>query len=113
MPINDIILAAIGILATLAFALVLAPVFVWGRRRFFVKDEPEQDKKAEGMLDPKLVAKEAVRGIVPVDDADQGPAAATAQGPVTSDPSLEERVVRIVSWAFLMAVAVFAAASGL
>ena len=114
MALSDIILAAIGILATLAFALVLAPVFVWGRRRFFLKSEPEQEKKAEGMLDPKLIAKEAVRGIVPADDSDQGaPAAATAQGAVTSDPSLEERVVRIVSWAFLMAVAVFAAASGL
>jgi diguanylate cyclase (GGDEF)-like protein len=113
MALSDIIVAAIGILATVAFALVLAPVFVWARRRFFVKGEPEQEKKAEGMLDPKLIAKEAVRAIVPADEADQGPAPTMGQGPVTSDPSLEERVVRIVSWAFLMAVAVFAAASGL
>ena len=40
MALSDIILAAIGILATLAFALLLAPVFVWGRRRFFIKGEP-------------------------------------------------------------------------
>ncbi len=32
---------------------------------------------------------------------------------MTDDPTLEDRVIRIVSWAFLMAVAVFAAASGL
>lgn len=31
---------------------------------------------------------------------------------LTTDPTLEDRVIRIVSWAFLMAVAVFAAASG-
>src|SRR4030095_2412164 len=31
----------------------------------------------------------------------------------TADPTLESRVIRIVSWAFLMAVAVFAAGSGL
>jgi diguanylate cyclase (GGDEF)-like protein len=31
---------------------------------------------------------------------------------VASDPTLESRIIRIVSWAFLMAVAVFAAASG-
>jgi diguanylate cyclase (GGDEF)-like protein len=36
-----------------------------------------------------------------------GPLASAA-----SDPTLENRVIRIVSWAFLMAVAVFAAASG-
>jgi diguanylate cyclase (GGDEF)-like protein len=33
--------------------------------------------------------------------------------PAASDPTLENRVIRIVSWAFLMAVAVFAAASGM
>ncbi|HEY4227994.1 MAG TPA: GGDEF domain-containing protein [Candidatus Limnocylindrales bacterium] len=113
MPVNDIILAAIGILATVAFALVLAPVFVWARRRFFNKAAPEPETRTEGMLDPKLIANEvAVRNPAPPDDGDAGPGTAAA-GSVTSDPSLEERVVRIVSWAFLMAVAVFAAASGL
>jgi len=114
MPVNDIILAAIGILATVAFALVLAPVFVWARRRFFNKVEPEPETRTEGMLDPKLIANEvSVRNPLPGDDGDTGPGTAAAAASVTGDPSLEERVVRIVSWAFLMAVAVFAAASGL
>jgi diguanylate cyclase (GGDEF)-like protein len=112
MPLTEIILVAIGVLATFAFGLALAPVFVWGRRRFFNKGEPAPETRTEGTLDPKLITNEiVVRNAPPQDDADA--AAAAAPGPVTSDPSLEERVVRIVSWAFLMAVAVFAAASGL
>jgi diguanylate cyclase (GGDEF)-like protein len=112
MPLSDLILAAIGILATIAFALVLAPVFVWARRRFFNKGEQEQrETRTEGTLDPKLVANElVVRATTPQDEPD--PAAAATAAPTTGDPSLEERVVRIVSWAFLMAIAVFAAASG-
>ncbi|HYK96574.1 MAG TPA: GGDEF domain-containing protein [Candidatus Dormibacteraeota bacterium] len=114
MPLSDIILAAIGILATVAVALLLAPMFVWARRRFFTRDDPAQETKPEGMLDPKLITNEMiVRTAPPADDGAAATAAAAAAGPVTSDPSLEERVVRIVSWAFLMAVAVFAAASGL
>jgi diguanylate cyclase (GGDEF)-like protein len=113
MPLSDIILAAIGILATFAFALALAPVFVWGRRRFFSKGEQAPETTTEDTLDPKLITNEImVRNGPPGDDTDAA-AANAAPGPVTSDPSLEERVVRIVSWAFLMAVAVFAAASGL
>jgi diguanylate cyclase (GGDEF)-like protein len=114
MPLSDIILAAIGILATLAIGLLLAPVFVWGRRRFFNQGETAPETRTEGMLDPKLVATElVVRNGPQADDGDANTAAPAAAGSVTSDPSLEERVVRIVSWAFLMAVAVFAAASGL
>jgi diguanylate cyclase (GGDEF)-like protein len=51
------------------------------------------------------------RALMPVADHPEplltGPLAQAA-----SDPSLESRVIRIVSWAFLMAVAVFAAVSG-
>ena len=62
-------------------------------------------------------AKPGSRALVPVAEqperAEQhepiltGPLAQAA-----SDPTLESRIIRIVSWAFLMAVAVFAAASG-
>ena len=112
MPLSQLILAAIGILATVAFALVLAPLFVWGRRRFFMKPEQAAEARTEGMLDPKLIANEmVVRATTPQDEPD--PAAAATAAPATGEGSIEERVVRIVSWAFLMAVAVFAAASGL
>ena len=109
MPsISDIVLAAIAILATLAFALALAPTFVWLRRR--MAGPGEQEKRTEGSLDPKAIERELGARPAPtaVDEA-----ADEAAGAPTADPTLEDRIIRIVSWAFLMAVAVFAAASGL
>ena len=110
---SDIVLAAIAILATLAFALLLAPSFLWVRRRLSSATQ-ERETRTQGMLDPKAIANEAAQrtGALPVaDDADDG--ASGQLGSAATDPSLEERVIRIVSWAFLMAVAVFAAASGI
>src|SRR5262245_2156528 len=109
-PLADIVLAAIAILATLAFALLLAPAFVWVRRRLTRGAEAEREVR-EGALDPDRIARETggrataaatVEEQEPAPDADH----------MTPDPTLEDRVIRIVSWAFLMAVAVFAAASG-
>jgi diguanylate cyclase (GGDEF)-like protein len=114
MPtISEIVLVAIGILATLAFALLLAPTFVWVRRRFIGRNEPEQETKTEGMLDPKAVANEVAVRAVGAPNDEGGAEMPGPLGPVTADPHLEDRIIRIVSWAFLMAVAVFAAASGL
>jgi diguanylate cyclase len=112
MPLSEIVLAAIAILATLAFALLLAPTFVWIRRRFAAKGEAEQEMRSEGMLDPKAVTTEVASrtAVTPAPDVD---APAPGLDSVAGDPSLEDRVIRIVSWAFLMAVAVFAASSGL
>lgn len=109
---SEIVLGAIAILAVTAVALLIAPTFVWIRRRMAGPDE-QREQKTEGTLDPKAIAREMIaRTPAPTDDhADD--AAATATGPVTADPNLEDRIIRIVSWAFLMAVAVFAAASGL
>ena len=68
------------------------------------------------MADPEAGVGDAAenntsRALMPVADHPEplltGPLAQAA-----SDPSLESRVIRIVSWAFLMAVAVFAAVSG-
>lgn len=109
---SDIVLAAIGILASIAFALLLAPTFVWVRRWMAGRGGLEQEPGTEGTLDPKAVARElAGRAAVAADDESAEPA--VALGPAAADPNLEDRIVRIVSWAFLMAVAVFAAASGL
>ena len=114
MPtLSEIVLAAIAILAILAFGLLLAPTFVWLRRRFASKGEAEQEMRSEGMLDPKAVSTEVVNrtAVTPAADLDQAPQPGLDS--VAGDPTLEDRVIRIVSWAFLMAVAVFAAASGL
>jgi diguanylate cyclase (GGDEF)-like protein len=116
MPtISELVLAAIAILAILAFALLLAPTFVWVRRRLTSRAEQAREARTDAVLDPKAIEREATaRAAVPVAFEEQEPAPAPALDPLTrQDPTLEERVVRIVSWAFLMAVAVFAAASGI
>jgi len=111
MPISDIVIAAIAVLATVAFALALAPTFLWVRRRIAGPGEQAREARAEGMLDPKAIERElgARSGTTAVDEPVGDAAAATP----AADPTLEDRIIRIVSWAFLMAVAVFAAASGL
>jgi diguanylate cyclase (GGDEF)-like protein len=109
-PISELVLAAIAILAILAFALLLAPTFVWVRRRFTGR-AAQKEIRSEGMLDPKAIANDAAtRPAMPTMDEPEQPAPGV--DPVAQDPTLEDRVIRIVSWAFLMAVAVFAAASG-
>ena len=110
MPsISELVLLAIAILAIAAFALLLAPTFVWVRRRF---DQSEKDVPAADSADSKALVTESVArsANLPGDDREFSPGADRSQ--VTEDPTLEDRVIRIVSWAFLMSVAVFAAASG-
>jgi len=110
MPaLSDIVLAAIAILATIAIVLAIAPTFVFVRRRLAARNEPAREAKSEGMLDPKAIERELAGrgGPTTVDEPDEDVGAPAA------DPAIEDRIIRIVSWAFLMAVAVFAAASGL
>jgi diguanylate cyclase (GGDEF)-like protein len=107
---SEIVLAAIALLAIVAFALLLAPTFVWVRHRFASRAE-EKEQRAEGMLDSKaIVTESAARSLVPTSEVETPHV--PEDSPLRPDPSLEDRVIRIVSWAFLMAVAVFAAASG-
>lgn len=110
MPISDIVVAAIALLATVAFALALAPTFLWVRRRMAGPGEQARELRTEGSLDPRAIERElgGRAGATMVDEP-----ATEAAGGTTADPTLEDRIIRIVSWAFLMAVAVFAAASGL
>jgi diguanylate cyclase (GGDEF)-like protein len=112
MPsLQELVLAAIAILAISAFALLLGPTFVWARRRMRANGE-EKESRAELALEPSAIANDAVARarVTPLDDPDIATAANASQ--LAQDPTLEDRVVRMVSWAFLMAVAVFAAASG-
>lgn len=116
MPaIADLILALIGVLGVLAIGLFIGPT-LWASRRFFRRGEGEREASVEGMADSDAIPNDASArarstALVPVTEGD--PVLPTGPlGPVTADPTLEDRVIRIVSWAFLMAVAVFAAASG-
>src|SRR5215212_495291 len=109
---SDLVLGAIAILAIVAFALLLAPTFVWVRRRMSARAE-EKEIRSEGMLDPNAIANESTARSVMVAPEPREADVPDVDTSVASDPTLEDRVIRIVSWAFLMAVAVFAAASGI
>src|SRR5262249_47943985 len=104
-----------------ALGLIAAPAFAWAGRRF--------SSQAQGQVSTSQVtgpgagaedagAKAVSRALVPVAELPEAfeqhePILTGPLAPAASDPTPENRVIRIVSWAFLMAVAVFAAASGL
>jgi diguanylate cyclase (GGDEF)-like protein len=115
MPsVSELVILAIAILSIVAFALLLAPSFVWVRRRTSSSTVQDKEEPAEGMADPKGNPSETSRALVVSPDDEDLDLPLTPDAPqVKPDPNLEDRVVRVVSWAFLMAVAVFAAASGL
>ena len=115
MPsVSELVVLAIAILSIVAFALLLAPSFVWIRRRFSDSAGQAREATAEGMAESKGGSAETSRALVVTTDDEDPELPMTPDAPqVRPDPNLEDRVVRVVSWAFLMAVAVFAAASGI
>jgi diguanylate cyclase (GGDEF)-like protein len=116
MPASELVLLTIGSLAVIAAGLLAAPTLGWVRRKVRGGGSRVRGTGAEDMHEPGANAGDASansgpRALMPVADHPEplltGPLAQAA-----SDPTLESRVIRIVSWAFLMTVAVFAAASG-
>jgi diguanylate cyclase (GGDEF)-like protein len=111
--VSELVVITIAILSIVAFAILLGPSFVWLRRRISSRAEQGREASAEGMADPTGNSGEGgSRALVVADDDPELPPAHELPQ-VAEDPHLEDRVIRVVSWAFLMAVAVFAAASGL
>jgi diguanylate cyclase (GGDEF)-like protein len=117
MPtLSEIALGVIVILVTVAFVILLAPAFGPVLRALRGNDS-DVEAKTDGMGESQggengAAAKVASRALVPVVE-DAAPVLTGALAPAAADPTLESRVIRIVSWAFLMAVAVFVAGSGI
>jgi len=120
MPaVSDIALAAIVILVLLALVVLLAPAVGPVRRALRNDDEWDDDWDVAATTDrmgephrPATDGAAASKALVPVVDEAE-PILTGPLAPAAADPSVESRVIRIVSWAFLMTVAVFAAASGI
>jgi diguanylate cyclase (GGDEF)-like protein len=93
-------------------------MLAWARGRLFGQAQGQEGTtqvadRGAGADDAGATA--GSRALVPVADRpepEHEPILTGPLAPAASDPTLENRVIRIVSWAFLMAVAVFAAASG-
>jgi diguanylate cyclase (GGDEF)-like protein len=116
VTITDVILGIVVVLALVALALLLAPLAEWARKRLARPAGTSFEPRTEATLDSQAIANEvaakASKAVIPVDD-EPPPVLTGPLAPAAQDSSLEGRVIRIVSWAFLMAVAVFAAASGI
>lgn len=111
---SEIVLGAIAVLGLTAVALLVAPAVGWVRRRMTNTNEGHQELRTEDTLDPKAIGRELViRAAANTDEAGNGLEPPLPLAQVAADPTLEDRLIRMVSWAFLMAVAVFAAASNL
>jgi diguanylate cyclase (GGDEF)-like protein len=114
MPTSELVLLTVGFLAIVAVALLAAPTWGWVRRQLM--GGGQRGNGAEGMAEPRASTNDAgaagSRALMPFADHPE-PDLTGPFAPAASDPTLENRVIRIVSWAFLMAVAVFAAASGM
>jgi diguanylate cyclase (GGDEF)-like protein len=117
MPSSELVLLTVAGLAVIALGLLAAPTLAWARRQ--VIDQADgRGGSTIAMADPgagmdDAGGKAGSRALVPVAERLDGdePLLTGPLAPAASDPTLESRVIRIVSWAFLMAVAVFAAAS--
>jgi len=106
---SQLLLAVIGILAVIAMALSIGPLFVWLRIMLFGRGEsaarPVDPDPAIELRPIPLGATNGVKDHAGADEEGTGI-------PLVSRAAEHERTIRIVSWAFLMAVAIFAAASG-
>jgi diguanylate cyclase (GGDEF)-like protein len=110
MPsVSELVLSAIAILTVAALVVLLAPTFGWVGRRYLGGDDRADGFNGAGGTD--AAGGNGNRALVPaLEHPEPGPTGPLATA--ATDPTVEGRVLRIVSWAFLMAVAVFAAASG-
>ena len=121
MPSSELMLLTIGSLAVIALGLIAVPTLAWARRRlsFQAQGQVGTSQVAEpGAGAEDAGARAGTRALVPVAEQPERPEQhepilTGPLAPAAADPTLENRVIRIVSWAFLMAVAVFAAASGI
>jgi len=110
MPASELVLLTVGTLAIVAVALLAAPTWGWVRRQ--LSGGGQRGNMGEPGASTGDAGPNGSRALMPFGDHPE-PVLAGPFAPAASDPTLENRVIRIVSWAFLMAVAVFAAASGM
>jgi diguanylate cyclase (GGDEF)-like protein len=113
MPGPELVLAGIGVVTVIAVGLLIGPTSVWIRTHIFHRgvEEEQHPTTSDAVMELRPTPAAATNGVVARSEEsradDRAPAA-----PMLSDPGMQDRMIRIVSWAFLMAVAVIAAASG-
>lgn len=113
MPGPELLLAGIAIVTVIAVGLLIGPTSLWIRTHIFGRgvEEEQHPATSDAVMELRPAPASATNGVAARSEApredDRAPAA-----PILSDPNTQDRMIRVVSWAFLMAVAVIAAASG-
>jgi diguanylate cyclase (GGDEF)-like protein len=112
MPGPELLLAGIAVVTVIAIGLLIGPAYVWIRTNVFGRAvEEEQPAASDGVMELRPAPAGATNGALA--RRDEPPEVDRAAGaPSPTDPGTQDRMIRVVSWAFLMAVAVIAAASG-
>jgi diguanylate cyclase (GGDEF)-like protein len=118
---SEVVLVAIAIIGVIAASILIAPFFVWLRTRVTSRrNEGRREIDSDATIDLRPMAAGVGAGVGAADGLigqdvplAEGDAATAAQPGEPSDGAARDRIIRIVSWSFLMAVAVFAAVSGL
>jgi diguanylate cyclase (GGDEF)-like protein len=113
MPGPELLLAGIAVVTVIAVGLLIGPSYAWIRARVFRRgvEEEQHPATSDAVMELLPAPAPATNGVAArrdqPRDEDRDAAAKTL-----SDPATQDRMIRVVSWAFLMAVAVIAAASG-
>jgi diguanylate cyclase (GGDEF)-like protein len=113
MPGPELVLAGIAVVTVISVGLLIGPTSVWIRTHIFRRGVREEQHPAtsDAVMELRPTPADATNGVVARSEEPRDDDRATAT-PILSDPGMQDRMIRIVSWAFLMAVAVIAAASG-
>ena len=112
MPGPELLLAGIAVVTVIAVGLLVGPAYSWIRAHIFRRGVEEEQHPAttDAVMELRPTPAGATNGVLARSEAprenDRAPA------PVLSEAATQDRMIRVVSWAFLMAVAVIAAASG-
>jgi diguanylate cyclase (GGDEF)-like protein len=111
MRASDLLVVAIVVITVLAISFVIAPSFVWLRTRGRGAEQ-RGPLEADATLELRPGVEGASNGAAARNGANGDERVAVPEVPSPRDGARNDRIIRIVSWAFLMAVAVFAAISG-
>jgi diguanylate cyclase (GGDEF)-like protein len=112
MPGSELLLAGIAVVIAIAVGLLIGPTFVWIRTHVFGRGAEEPRRaESDAVMELRPAPAAATNGVPAQKDA-AAEDGRTSGPPGLNEPDTHDRMIRIVSWAFLMAVAVFAAASG-
>jgi diguanylate cyclase (GGDEF)-like protein len=114
MPGPELLLAGIAVVTVIAVGLLIGPSYVWIQAHVLHRgvEEDLHPATSDGVMELRPAPAGATNGNGMLARAEQRRDDPAVPAAALSDSATQDRMIRVVSWAFLMAVAVIAAASG-